>query len=118
MDLRYRDILVYNTFRTDSGKLIIYNVFDNIHTYSYSVKAIEQFKKDRDKEKLRDSIEEAVKLEQLSRFEYELVVSDIFETFSTKIDTYEQFYINIDLFIDALVQRLKWWKKLLLEKLI
>lgn len=33
MDLRYRDILVYNTFRTDSEKLIIYNVFDNIHTY-------------------------------------------------------------------------------------
>lgn len=107
MDLRYRDVLVYNTFRTDSGKLVIYNIFDNVHTYSNSVKAIEQFKKDKDREKLRDSIEEAVKLEQLSRFEYESVVSDVFETFSTKIDTYEQFYINIDLFIDALIQRLK-----------
>lgn len=107
MDLRYRDILIYNTFRTDSGKLVIYNVFDNVHTYSYSVKAIEQFKKDKDREKLRDSIGEAVKLEQLSRFEYESVVSDVFETFSTKIDTYEQFYINIDLFIDALILRLK-----------
>lgn len=107
MDLRYRDILVYNTFRTDSGKLIIYNVFDNIHTYFRSVKAIEQFKQDGDREKLRNSIEEAVKLEQLSRFEYESVISDVFETFSTKIDTYEQFYINIDLFIDALIQRLK-----------
>ena len=107
MDLRYRDILVYNTFRTDSGKLVIYNIFDNSRTYSYSVKAIEQFKQDRDREKLRDSIEEAVKLEQLSRFEYESVVSDVFETFSTKIDTYEQFYVNIDLFIDALIQRLK-----------
>lgn len=107
MDLRYRDILVYNTFRTDSGKLVIYNIFDNIHTYSNSVKAIEQYKKDKDREKLRDSIEEAVKLEQLSRFEYESVVSDVFETFSTKIDTYEQFYVNIDLFIDALIQRLK-----------
>lgn len=107
MDLRYRDILVYNTFRTDSGKLIIYNVFDNIHTYSRSIKAIEQFKQDGDREKLRDSIEKAVKLEQLSRFEYESVVSDVFETFSTKIDTYEQFYLNIDMFIDALVQRLK-----------
>ena len=107
MDLRYRDILVYNTFRTDSGKLVIYNIFDNSRTYSYSVKAIEQFKKDKDREKLRDSIEEAVKLEQLCRFEYESVVSDVFETFSTKIDTYEQFYINIDLFIDALILRLK-----------
>ena len=107
MDLKYRDILVYNTFRTDSGKLVIYNIFDNSRTYSYSVKAIEQFKKDKDREKLRDSIEEAVKLEQLSRFEYESVVGDIFETFSTKIDTYEQFYVNIDLFIDALIQRLK-----------
>ena len=107
MDLRYRDILVYNTFRTDSGKLVIYDVFDNSRTYSYSVKAIEQFKKDKNKEKLRDSIEEAVKLEQLSRFEYESVVSDVFETFSTKIDTYEQFYLNIDMFIDALIQRLK-----------
>lgn len=107
MDLRYRDILVYSTFRTDSGKLVIYNIFDNIHTYSYSVKAIEQFKKDKDRDKLRDSIEEAVKLEQLSRFEYESVIGDIFETFSTKIDTYEQFYVNIDLFIDALIQRLK-----------
>lgn len=107
MDLRYRDILVYNTFRTDSGKLVIYNIFDNSRTYSYSVKAIEQYKKDKDREKLRDSIEEAVKLEQLSRFEYESVVSDVFETFSTKIDTYEQFYINIDLFIDALIKRLK-----------
>ena len=107
MDLKYRDILVYNVFRTDSGKLVIYNVFDNIRTYSYSVKAIEQFKKDKDREKLRDSIEEAVKLEQLSRFEDESVVSDVFETFSTKIDTYEQFFINIDLFIDALIQRLK-----------
>lgn len=68
MNLKYKDILVYNTFRTDYGKLVIYNIFDNIHTYSYSVKAIEQFKKDRDKEKLRDSIEEAVKLEQLKRF--------------------------------------------------
>lgn len=107
MDLRYRDILVYNTFRTDSGKLVIYNIFDNSRTYSYSVKAIEQFKQDRDREKLRDSIEEAVKLEQLSRFEYESVVGDVFETFSTKIDTYEQFYVNIDLFVDALIQRLK-----------
>lgn len=107
MNLDYRDILVYNVFRTDSGKLVIYNIFDNSRTYSYSVKAIEQFKKDGDKEKLRDSIEEAVKLEQLSRFEYESVVSDVFETFSTKIDTHEQFYVNIDLFIDALIQRLK-----------
>lgn len=107
MDLRYRDILVYNTFRTDSGKLVIYNIFDNIHTYSNSVKAIEQFKKDKNKEKLRDSIQNTVKLEQLSRFEYESVVGDIFETFGTKIDTYEQFYVNIDLFIDALIQRLK-----------
>ena len=107
MDLRYRDILVYNTFRTDSGKLVIYNIFDNGRTYSYSIKAIEQFKQDRDREKLRDSIEEAVKLEQLCRFEYESVVSDVFETFSTKIDTYEQFYLNIDMFIDALIQRLK-----------
>ena len=107
MDLRYRDILIYNVFRTDSGKLVIYNVFDNSRTYSYSVKAIEQYKKDKDREKLRDSIEKAVKLEQLSRFEYESVVSDVFETFSTKIDTYEQFYVNIDLFVDALIQRLK-----------
>ena len=107
MDLKYRDILVYNTFRTDSGKLVIYNIFDNVRTYSNSVKAIEQFKKDKDREKLRDSIEKAVKLEQLSRFEYESVIGDIFETFSTKIDTYEQFYLNMDMFIDALVQRLK-----------
>lgn len=107
MDLRYRDILVYNTFCTDSGKLVIYNIFDNVRTYSYSIKAIEQFKKDKDREKLRGSIEEAVKLEQLCRFEYESIVSDVFETFSTKIDTYEQFYVNIDLFIDALIQRLK-----------
>lgn len=107
MDLGYRDILVYNTFRTDSGKLVIYNIFDNSCTYSYSVKAIEQFKKDKDRDKLRDSIENAVKLEQLSRFEYESVIGDIFETFGTKIDTYEQFYLNIDMFIDALVQRLK-----------
>ena len=107
MDLKYRDILVYNTFRTDSGKLTIYNVFDNIHTYSNSVKAIEQFKKDKNKEKLRDSIQNTVMLEQLSRFEYESVISDVIETFSTKIDTYEQFYLNIDLFIDVLIQRLK-----------
>ena len=107
MDLRYKNVLVYDVFRTDSGKLVIYNIFDNSRTYSYSVKAIEQFKKDKDRDKLRDSIEEAVKLEQLSRFEYESVVGDVFETFSTKIDTYEQFYINIDLFIDALIQRLK-----------
>lgn len=107
MDLKYRDILVYNTFRTDSGKLTIFNVFDNIYTYSNSVKAIEQFKKDKNKEKLRDSIQNAVMLEQLSRFEYESVISDALEMFSTKIDTYEQFYLNIDLFIDVLIQRLK-----------
>lgn len=107
MDLRYKDVLVYNVFRTDSGKLVIYNIFDNIHTYSNSVKAIEQFKKDKNKEKLRDSIQNAVMLEQLSRFEYESVINNVFETFSTKIDTYEQFYINIDLFIDILIQRLK-----------
>lgn len=107
MNLDYRDILVYNVFRTDSGKLVIYNVFDNSRTYSYSVRAIEQYKKDKDREKLRDSIENTVKIEQLCRFEYESVVGDVFETFSTKIDTYEQFYINIDLFIDALIQRLK-----------
>lgn len=52
MDLRYRDILVYNTFRTDFGKLVIYNIFDNVRTYSNSVKAIEQFKKDKDRDKL------------------------------------------------------------------
>lgn len=107
MDLKYKDILIYNTFRTDSGKLVIYNIFDNVHTYSYSIKAIEHFKKDKDREKLRDSIENAVKSEQLCRFEYESIIGDTFGTFTTKIDTYEQFYINIDLFIDMLILRLK-----------
>lgn len=105
---KYRDILVYNTYRISfRGELEEYNVFNNLSTLLWSCRAIEQYKTDKDIEELKTNIVCAVMLEQCCRFEYE---SDILSSFdgkkSWRIDTYNQFILNIDMFIQYLISKI------------
>lgn len=101
---KYRDILVYNIYLTDmiTGELKVFNIFDNSHTFFDSCKAIEEYKKDKDVEKLKDSIDKAVKYEQWSRVQYEVCYSDLLGKNEYKIDSYSVFHLNLDVFIKYL----------------
>lgn len=104
---RYKDILVYNTYRISfTGELEEYNVFNNLNTLVWSCRAIEQFKHSEDVEELKTNIVCAVMLEQCCRFEYESVVSGVDEKKSWRIDTYNQFILNVDMFIQYLISKI------------
>ena len=102
---KYRNILVYNVYLTDmmTDELRVFNVFDNSRTFFDSCKAIEEYKKDKDLEKLKDSIDKAVKFEQWSRVQYEVCYSELLLRNQYKIDTYSIFHLNLDIFIRYLV---------------
>lgn len=105
---KYKGILIYNTYRISfRDELEKYNVFDNLSTLLWSCRAIEQYKTDKDIEELKTNIVCAVMLEQCCRFKYE---SDILSGFNRKktyrIDTYNQFVLNIDLFIQYLISKI------------
>ncbi len=103
---KYKDILVYNTYRISFlGELEEYNVFNNLNTLIWSCRAIEQFKHNKDVEELKTNIVCAVMLEQCCRFEYESAISGIDEKKTWRIDTYNQFILNIDLFIQYLISK-------------
>lgn len=104
---KYKDILVYNTYRISFlGELEEYNVFNNLNTLVWSCRAIEQFKNNKDVEELKTNIVCAVMLEQCCRFEYESVMSGIDEKKTWRIDTYNQFTLNVDMFIQYLISKI------------
>lgn len=104
---KYKDILVYNTYRISSlGELEEYNVFNNLNTLIWSCRAIEQFKHNKDVEELKTNIVCAVMLEQCCRFEYESDISGFNAKKTYRIDTYNQFVLNVDMFIDYLVSKI------------
>lgn len=104
---KYKDILVYNTYRISfREELEEYNVFDNLSTLLWSCRAIEQYKTDKDIEELKTNIICAVMLEQCCRFEYEIGISGFNKKKTCRIDTYNQFVLNIDLFIQYLISKI------------
>ena len=104
---KYGDLLVYNTYRISfTGELEEYNVFDNLNTLLWSCRAIEQFKTNKDVEELKTNIVCAVMLEQCCRFEYEIGISGFNKKKTWRIDTYNQFILNIDLFIQYLISKI------------
>lgn len=104
---KYKDILIYNTYRISfTGELEEYNVFNNLNTLVWSCRAIEQFKNNKDVEELKTNIVCAVMLEQCCRFEYESGISNYNGKKTWRIDTYNQFNLNLDVFIIYLVSKL------------
>lgn len=104
---KYKDILVYNTYRISfRDELEEYNVFDNLSTLLWSCRAIEQFKENKDVEELKTNIICAVMLEQCCRFEYESVLSNYNGKKTWRIDTYNQFVLNADMFIKYLILKI------------
>lgn len=104
---KYKDILVYNTYRISfRDELEKYNIFDNLSTLLWSCRAIEQYKTDKDIEELKTNIICAVMLEQCCRFEYESGISNYNGKKTWRIDTYNQFVLNIDLFIQYLIPKI------------
>lgn len=104
---RYKDILVYNTYRISFlGELEEYNVFNNLNTLLWSCRAIEQFRTNKDVEELKTNIVCAVMLEQCCRFEYESDISGFEGKKSWRIDTYNQFVLNVDMFIQYLISKI------------
>lgn len=104
---KYKDVLVYNTYRISfTGELEEYNVFNNLNTLLWSCRAIEQFKTNKDVEELKTNIVCAVMLEQCCRFEYEIGISGFNGKKSWRVDTYNQFVLNIDMFIQYLISKI------------
>lgn len=100
----YKDILVYKTYRINlDNKLEAYNIFDNTKTHMRACKAIDEYLKTKDRDKLKTDIDSAVKSEQYARFEYESIVTDLIGNKQFKIDTYQQFAVNLDMFVNCLV---------------
>lgn len=100
----YKDILVYNVLRINlNGNLETYNIFNNTKTYMRTCKAIDEYLKTKDRDKLKTDIDSAVKSEQYARFEYESIVTDLIGNKQFKIDTFQQFAVNLDMFVDCLV---------------
>lgn len=100
----YKDILVYKAYRINlDNKLEVYNIFDNTKTYMRACKAIDGYLKTKDRDKLKTDIDSAVKSEQYARFEYESIVTDLIGNKQFKIDTYQQFAVNLDMFVNCLV---------------
>ena len=100
----YKDILVYKTYRINlDNKLEAYNIFDNTRTYMRACKVIDEHLKTKDRDKLKTDIDSAVKSEQYARFEYESIVTDLIGNKQFKIDTYQQFAVNLDMFVNCLV---------------
>ena len=100
----YKDILVYKTYRINlDNKLEAYNIFDNTKTYMRACKAIDEYLKTKDRDKLKTDIDSAVKSEQYARFEYESIVTDLIGNKQFKIDAYQQFAVNLDMFVNCLV---------------
>ena len=101
---KYKGVLVYNVLRMNlDGKLETYNIFDNTKTYMRACRAIDKYLKTKDKEVLKADIDIAVKSEQYARFEYESIVTDLIGNKQFKIDTYQQFAVNLDMFVNCLV---------------
>lgn len=104
---KYKGILVYNTYRISfRDELEKYNIFDNLSTLLWSCRAIEQYKTDKDIEELKTNIICAVMLEQCCRFEYESGISNYNGKKTWRIDTYNQFVLNADLFIQYLISKI------------
>jgi hypothetical protein len=104
---KYKGILVYNTYRISfRDELEKYNIFDNLNTLLWSCRAIEQYKVNKDVEELKENIICAVMLEQYFRFEYESVLSNYNGKKTWRIDTYNQFVLNADLFIQYLISKI------------
>lgn len=104
---KYKDLLVYNTYRISfRGELEEYNVFNNLNTLLWSCRAIEQYKVNKDVEELKTNIICAVMLEQCCRFEYESDISGFDGKKTWRIDTYNQFILNADMFIEYLISKI------------
>lgn len=81
-------------------------MFNNLNTLVWSCRAIEQFKHNKDVEELKTNIVCAVMLEQCCRFEYESDISGFDGKKSWRVDTYNQFVLNIDMFIQYLISKI------------
>ena len=110
MDKKYADLLKFNVLNYDHSrnKVEMFNVFNNIHVLERSVEAIEEYKKDKDTEKLKDAILKAVKYEENGRYQYEVLVGPFADSYDKleKWNCYEQFESNIDMFIKYLASSL------------
>lgn len=101
---KYRPYLQFYVLRHEfnEDKIEFFNVFDNIKVFEYAIKHIKDFKKDRDFEKFKKEMDSTVKWEEWSRVEYEIIVRGMISKKDNefKIDCYEQFHANLDMFCD------------------
>lgn len=111
MSRDYTELLHFYVLNYDHSrnKVEMFNVFNNVYVLESSIEAIEEYRKDRDVEKLKDSILKAVKYEEYGRYQYEVLVGPFSDEYDKleKWDCYKQFESNIDMFIKYLVSSLK-----------
>lgn len=88
-------------------KVVLYNIFNNIHVYESTLKLIDQYNKE--KYVFEEFVEELIKIvqwQEWSRREYEISVGDAFETDIDKFekwDCFEQFKPNAEIFAHYLL---------------
>lgn len=107
---KYQNLLQFYVLNYDhtNRKVEMFNIFDNVFVLEKSIKAIDEYKKDKDVEKLYNTILFAVKCEEWSRYEYEVLVGPFLENldYFEKWDCYSQFEPNARMFINNLVHQL------------
>lgn len=99
MDTKYQDILQYHVIGYDFNENKVYraNIFNNVYTYTRTVKLIEKYLEDNNFEEFHRELIQIVKGEMWARYQYEISVNEPFPKDldkSEKIDFFYQFEKN------------------------
>lgn len=90
------------------GKVVTYNIFNNIHVHDATIQLVNEYHKDRIKsfEEFVEELKRIVMWQEWSRREYEISVGDAFENDLDKFekwDCYAQFEPNAEMFAHYLL---------------
>ena len=98
-------------YNFNGKKLEFYNVFNNIHVYDSTVKAVKDYWKGKyTLEEFTKELDHIIMWQEWSRCEYEIMVGDLFEQDPNKyekFDCYQQAHANIDLVAQQVINEFK-----------
>ena len=98
-------------YNFNGKKVEFYNVFNNIHVYDYTVKAVKDYWKGKyTLEEFINELDHIIMWQEWSRAEYEIMVGDLFEKDQNKFertDCYQQAHANIGLIAQQVINEFK-----------
>lgn len=123
-------VLNYNW---NENKVVNYNIFNNIHVYEFTIKAVKKYLRNQSKysktiygygdketkilygkEAFVEELRSIIQWQEWSRREYEISVGDAFESDINKMekwDCYQQFLPNKELVADYVINQYRKFKK-------